>query len=121
MAKTPQRSVIHLVDAIIAGQGDGPLAPDPLKLGVLFAGGNAAAVDLLGAHILGYDPQRISIVREAFEQFSWPITSFGPDDVMLSGDWGDGRVNDVMSCKKFDVVHPLGWRDAARTNEKPIS
>lgn len=119
MAKSPQRTVIHLVDAIIAGQGDGPLAPDPLELDVLFAGGNAAAVDLLGALILGYDPQRISIVRGAFEQFQWPITSFEPHDVLLSGDWGAGRVNDVLAGKEFDVVHPLGWRDAARNNEKP--
>ena len=39
---TPQRRVVHLTDAIVAGQGDGPLSPQPLSLGLLFAGNNAA-------------------------------------------------------------------------------
>ena len=118
MAEVPQRRVIHLVDAIIAGQGDGPLAPDPVTLGVLFAGSNAAAVDWLGAQLLGYDPQRISIVRGAFEQFKWPIATFKSQDVLLSGDWGTGEVSNVLAGKKVEIVHPVGWRDAARNNDK---
>src|SRR5215813_839547 len=42
MAGRPQRQVIHVVDAVVAGQGDGPLAPRPLPLGLLLAGDNAA-------------------------------------------------------------------------------
>ena len=34
MADVPQRRVIHLVDGIVAGHGDGPLAPQALPLGV---------------------------------------------------------------------------------------
>src|SRR5262245_58996279 len=45
MADVPQRRLIHLVDGIVAGHGDGPLAPQPLPLGVLMGGTNAAAVD----------------------------------------------------------------------------
>ena len=31
----PARACVHVVDAIVAGQGDGPLAPQPLPLGLL--------------------------------------------------------------------------------------
>ena len=53
-----QRQVLHVVDAVVAGQGDGPLSPQPLPLGLILAGQNAAAVDWVGAHLLGYDPER---------------------------------------------------------------
>jgi len=106
MASSARRRVIHLADAIVAGQGDGPLAPQPLAMGLLFAGNNAACVDWFGARLLGYDPQLIPIVREAFGEFRWPISTFKPEDIKVSGDW---------SRKQLAVVHPFGWRDAVNS------
>ncbi|HEY3582603.1 MAG TPA: DUF362 domain-containing protein, partial [Pyrinomonadaceae bacterium] len=115
MAATPQRRVVHVVDAIVAGQGDGPLSPLPLPLGLLFAGNNAACIDWFGAELLGYDPELISIVRGAFASFRWPITNCEPEEIRVSGDWGRGKVSDVIDEEKLpDVIHPVGWRDAAR-------
>src|SRR5215213_2315920 len=113
MASAPQRRVVHLTDAIVAGQGDGPLSPQPLHLGLLLAGNNAACVDWLGARLLGYDPQLLPIVREAFGSFQWPICRSRPEEITLSGDWGTGRLDDVIVEEKLPVTHPLGWRDAA--------
>jgi len=113
IASVPQRRVVHLADAIVAGQGDGPLAPQPLQLGLMFAGNNAAAVDWLGARLLGYDPQLIPIVREAFGDFRWPISTSRPEDITLSGDWGTGKLEQMSLKEMGNVVHPLGWRDAA--------
>ncbi|HEU4870293.1 MAG TPA: DUF362 domain-containing protein [Pyrinomonadaceae bacterium] len=113
IASTPQRRVIHLTDAIVAGQGDGPLSPQPLPLGLLFAGNNAAAVDWFGARLLGYDPQLVPIVREAFGSFRWPISTARPEEITLMGDWGTGKIDRVMVKEMPPVTHPLGWRDAA--------
>jgi hypothetical protein len=113
MAASPRRRVVHLADAIVAGQGDGPLAPQPLPLGLLFAGNNAAAVDWFGALLLGYDPQLVPIVREAFGRFRWLISASQPDDITLSGDWGVGKLDQVMFNETPSVIHPFGWRDAA--------
>lgn len=115
MSSTPRRRVVHLVDAIVAGQGDGPLAPQPLAMGLLFAGNNAACVDWFGAQLLGYDPQLISIVREAFATFEWPIATCRPEEITVSGDWGSGKTDDVIEKQMLpNVLHPVGWRDAAR-------
>src|ERR1041385_7229829 len=115
MSSTPRRRVVHLVDAIVAGQGDGPLAPQPLAMGLLFAGNNAACVDWFGAQLLGYDPQLISIVREAFASFEWPIATCRPEEITVSGDWGSGKTDDVIEKQMLpNVLHPVGWRDAAR-------
>jgi uncharacterized protein (DUF362 family) len=109
----PQRRVVHLADAVVAGQGDGPLSPQPLPLGLLFAGNNAACVDWFGAQLLGYDPELLPIVREAFGNFRWPISSARPNEIVLSGDWGKGGIDRVMTKELPPVAHPIGWRDAA--------
>ncbi len=113
MSDTPQRRVVHLADAVVAGQGDGPLSPQPLPLGLLFAGNNAACVDWFGSMLLGYDPQLLPIVREAFAEFNWPISTARPEDITLLGDWGTGKTDHVMQREMPRVAHPIGWRDAA--------
>ena len=112
MAQSSRRRVIHLVDAIVAGQGDGPLAPQPLPLGLLFAGNNAASVDWFGARLLGYNPQLVPIVREAFGRFRWPISASTPGEAMVSGDWGLGKIDQVMIKEKPTIIYPVGWGDA---------
>ncbi|MFY9554433.1 MAG: DUF362 domain-containing protein, partial [Blastocatellia bacterium] len=116
LADMPQRQVIHLVDAVIAGQGDGPLRPEPLPLGLIFAGTNAAAVDWVGAQLLGYDPHRIPIAREAFGRIRWPIAAFASDEVTVVGDLGAGLSDRVLGQSEIanDVVYPAGWINASR-------
>ena len=108
-----QRRVLHVVDAVVAGQGDGPLAPQPLPMGLLLAGSNAAAVDWAGAHLLGYDPAKIPIAREAFGRFSRPLTAFASSEVCVAGDLGAGRADEVLPRQGAGcVAYPAGWRDA---------
>jgi uncharacterized protein (DUF362 family) len=116
LADTPQRRVIHLVDAVVAGHGDGPLCPQPLPLGLIFAGCNGAAVDWVAAQLLGYEPLRVPLARESFEQFRWPMASFAPDDVIVSGDLGSGPAAEVLTSRDLaaGIVYPAGWSDAAR-------
>jgi len=110
-----QRRVIHIADSVIAGQGDGPLAPEPLELGALLAANNAAAMDYVGACLLGYDPARIPLVGRAFGLADWPLATFAASDIRLAGDWGAGRIDDVLCSKRLPAVtHPVGWRDASR-------
>lgn len=113
MSSSQRRRVVHLADAIVAGQGDGPLSPQPLALGLLFAGNNAACVDYFGAQLLGYDPQLLPIVREAFGSYRWPISTAQPEEITLAGDWGTGKIDRVLNRELPPVVHPFGWRDAA--------
>lgn len=117
LADEPQRTVVHLVDAVIAGQGDGPLAPQPLPLGLLLAGRNAAAIDYVGAHLLAYNPANIPISDRAFEKFDWPIALFKQHEILLTGDWESGAANEMLASRERQttVLHPEGWRSAAKS------
>lgn len=116
LSDTVQRRVIHLVDAVVAGQGDGPLAPQPLEIGILLAGENAAAVDWVGAQLLGYEASKIPIAREAFGEFKWPLTSFDHESVRLVGDAGEGSADELLDKRDLacPVDYPIAWRASAK-------
>lgn len=119
MSDEIQRRVLHVADAVIAGQGNGPLAPDPLSLGLLLGGNNAAAVDWVGAHLLALDPERVPLTRHAFDQFRWPIASSPSDAVRVAGDLGEGDPLSAAKKVRQPVNHPLGWRAAAVPQSVP--
>jgi uncharacterized protein (DUF362 family) len=116
LADTPQRATLQIVDSVVCGQGDGPLSPDPLQLGLLLGSFNAAAVDHVGTILLGYHPSAIPICREAFSSFRWPLALFAPEAVSLTGALGEGSAHQVANeARPATVAHPVGWRDAANT------
>ena len=78
MRDAPQREEISIADAIVAGQGEGPLDPSPLETGAVFAARNPAVGDRLGALLLGFDPAKIPLVRHAGDDVRWRICSAPP-------------------------------------------
>jgi uncharacterized protein (DUF362 family) len=71
--RTPQRRFHSVVDGIIAGEGEGPLAPDAKSCGVLIAGSDLLAVDVAGARLMGFDWRKL-------RSLSW-LASESPQDV----------------------------------------
>jgi uncharacterized protein (DUF362 family) len=60
-----QRRVMCVVDAVVAGEGEGPLAPTPRPTGLVLAGANPAAVDATCARLIGFDHRKIPAIAEA--------------------------------------------------------
>jgi len=55
MTDFPQRQCLTIVDAIVAGEGEGPLEPDARPCGFLAGGINPVAVDAVLATVIGFD------------------------------------------------------------------
>ncbi len=60
---TPQRRTFSVIDGIVGGEGNGPLAPDPVATGVVLVGQNLLAVDLIATRLMGFDPLRLPMYR----------------------------------------------------------
>jgi hypothetical protein len=86
MADTPQRTILTVVDGIIAGEGEGPLEATARPTGVLIAGLNPVHVDRVAARFMGFDPDRIPLLREALALRRWPLVGEGPPDVFFNGE-----------------------------------
>ena len=82
-----QRKCLTIVDAIIAGEGEGPLEPASKFCGIIFGGINPVAVDAVASKIMGFDWQKIPTIRNAFLQFKYPLVNFPHGEInLLSGD-----------------------------------
>ena len=55
----PARRMFCLVDGVIGGDGQGPLAPDPVASGCVVAGVNPLAVDMAATRLMGFDVEKI--------------------------------------------------------------
>ncbi len=58
---------LTIVDAVTAMEGDGPGSGDPRQVGLLLAGGNAVAVDVIAAEVAGI-PKKLLYVERAAER-----------------------------------------------------
>jgi uncharacterized protein (DUF362 family) len=72
---------LSIVDGIVAGDGNGPMAADALPAGLLLIGENPVSVDLMGATLMGFDWRKIPTIREAFSLKTLPLAAFSPHEV----------------------------------------
>lgn len=60
-----KKPALNIVDAITAMEGNGPGSGDPIKLGLLIAGVNPVAVDVIAGKLAGIPAELLHIEREA--------------------------------------------------------
>ena len=105
-----QRTILNLTDAIVGGQGEGPLAPEPAALGFLSMGASAAACDWVHAALMGLDPERIPLTREALAALSGGPSGFQSGDIRVCTQGGDWAVAEAARRMGSQLRLPAGWR-----------
>jgi uncharacterized protein (DUF362 family) len=110
LAATPQRTVISIADAIIGGEGEGPLANTPIPSGFVTGALNTAAAEWIHARLMGFDPNKIPLIREAFGTFRYPLTDFSPDSVRLRTAEMEKSAQDVLPFDGRAFRPARGWR-----------
>ncbi|MEM7413187.1 MAG: DUF362 domain-containing protein [Myxococcota bacterium] len=114
-ASAPVRRVLTLLDGVIAGEGEGPLAPRDVPLGVVIASTDPVALDLAAIRLMGFDERRIPKVWERLRDEVLPISEVrDPGDVRVYEVSDPGaapvarRLDEIESPHTFEA-HP-GWR-----------
>lgn len=96
--------VLSFVDGIVAMEGDGPTSGVPRDVGVVLASENPFAMDLIGAYIIGMEPDTVPTVKQSIKRGLCP-----PDAGQVSVVGGDP---DQFCVKDFVIpsirlVNPL--------------
>jgi uncharacterized protein (DUF362 family) len=73
MTDRPQRRYLAIVDGIIAGEGEGPLASTPRHSGLLIAGRDPTLVDAACARAMGYGERSIRMIHRALASTGRPL------------------------------------------------
>lgn len=113
-APAPVRTVLTIIDGVLAGEGEGPLAPADVPLGAVIAGADPVAVDLVAVRLMGFDERKLEKLRGPMEDEGPRITAVrSAADVRVgevsrgAGDVVD-RDLDEVSWERGFVPH-AGW------------
>lgn len=109
MRGTPQRRTFILVDGIIAGEKEGPMACEPRHCGVLAAGFNPVEVDAVCSGIMGYDYRKIPTVRFAMRPKKYPIYDGRIEDMEVVSDKCHSLAG-VYAAYNCALVPPSNWK-----------
>jgi len=114
-AAVPVRTVLTVLDGIVAGEGTGPLAPCDRPLGVVLAATDPVALDLVAVRLMGFDEARIPKIAEAMRAEEMRVTAVRkPEDVNVVEIESAGLVRrelalDEVRCDLPFRPHP-GWQ-----------
>ena len=116
------RRYLTIVDGIIAGEGEGPMAPQDRLTGAILAAGSPFTCDLVAARVMGFDVQRLKLIVEGMRDHPLPLNPIKTlDDLDLafydidSGAWTDLN---WQFLPKWDFLPPVGWQELVQHNEK---
>jgi len=112
-APEPVRRVLTLLDGIVAGEGEGPLAPTDRRLGAVIASTDPIAVDLVALRLMGFDEERVPKIREAMRDPGPRVTAVHkPTDVEVlevTGERTETVGLDAILCPEAFRAHS-GWQ-----------
>lgn len=71
--KTNFPKVLTIMDAVVAMEGKGPRGGDPRKVGLLLAGFNSAAVDIVGYTLMNGNPSDLEAINSIARRTDLPV------------------------------------------------
>lgn len=99
-----QRKIISITDAIICGEGDGPLSPEPLPIGVITVTNRPDVADYFHARLLGMKPEQIQLIANAKSLFGCNT----PEQIKIVFNGCEYEITD--SIFEFPAAKmPKGW------------
>ena len=106
--KRPMR-YLAVVDGIVGGEGNGPMAPDRKPCGTIIAGTHPAAVDMTAAMVMGFDWERIRLLKNCFSMKERSFVSFQPSEIHVTSnkpEWA-GPLGQAIGWFQFSPH--FGW------------
>lgn len=103
------KKIIHIMDAIVGQEGEGPgPSGTPKKIGAVIFGSDPVAVDFVAAGVAGLDYKKVPTIMLGFKR---DFTVSSPDDISVIGQSiEDLRVKDFQPTKSSFSSHIFrGW------------
>ncbi len=100
-----RRPVLTLLDGIVAGDGNGPLAPNDVPLGIVLASTDPIALDLVAIRLMGFDERRIPKVAASMASEELRVTQVRSSADVEVGEAGRGP--DPVCVYALDAIEPL--------------
>lgn len=91
------RRYLGILDGLVGGHRESPLAPTPIGSGVMMAARNPLAMDAVAAAFMRFDVARLKQIDEGFRLGTLPLARFGAHDVRAVVDGEELALADVYA------------------------
>lgn len=101
-----------VVDGSIGMEGSGPMQGDPKPCGIYLGGTDPVTVDAVAATMMGFDWQKLPVIREGFSIDALPVCDSRPGDIRIVSNepaW-NGTLGELQQQKHFDFKPHFGWK-----------
>jgi len=112
--RTKAMRYLAVVDGVIAGEGNGPMSPDPKPCRVIMAGTHPVAVDFAAVTIMGFACEKLPLLRHAFQMKQLNFTSFSAEEIEIVSNrpaWNKPLIA-INADDLFQFRPHFGWRGA---------
>ncbi len=118
----PARQQIVFMDGIIAGDKDGPVAPDPQYPGLLMAGYAPCAIDAVGASIMGFDINKIPMIYKlmATSKDRMPLFKGSINDIRIIEEDGEYNFKEYQEKRNLKFEPHPNWKGHVERTEERI-
>jgi uncharacterized protein (DUF362 family) len=106
---TPRRRMVSLTDAIVCGEGEGPLAPRPLSIGAITFSESSAAADLAHGALLQLDPRKVPLLRGCFDRMRFPVLDEARMPAFITRE-GSLTYEQLAASHGRPAEAPRGWK-----------
>lgn len=109
---------LAVVDGIVAGEGNGPMTPDAKRCGVILAGTHPVAVDCVAATLMGFDWQKLRLLRESFQIRKLNFVPFTIEAIRVTSNraaW-NGALDQIDDT--FEFRPHFGWAGAIESKRR---
>ncbi len=106
-----KKRYFSIVDAVVSGEGNGPLAPEKKNTGLIILGSNPVSVDAACAKLMGFNWKKIPIIKNAFAIKSYPFSPDNYEDIHIKSSIEEFNKPLTRISKNFSFKPPLGWKD----------
>lgn len=106
ITNTPQRIIFTIMDGIVAGEGQGPLEPTPKHTGVLMAGFNPFAIDLVLSSVMKFNYRLIPLLSQCPKE----LGKIDSNQLIINSNietWHRKSIEDIIIKNGFKPA--LGW------------
>jgi uncharacterized protein (DUF362 family) len=109
-APASRKRYIGVVDAIRAGDGNGPLSPDPVDMRYLVCGTSAVATDAACATLMGFEAALIPAIARSLEVHRYRTCDFTLADVRVDLARRDYALADLPPSAIVPCEPHFGWK-----------
>lgn len=104
MQQIRQRTYLCFVDAVLAGEGEGPMEQTTKPFGVILSGDNPVYIDYVASKLMKYDYRKIPCICRGFENRWWKLANTEPENIEIESDRPLSEIAEYF-------VPAYGWQD----------